>query len=221
MRATEDEVLEAHRLGLRRTGLLILVVVPLAVLAVAVLTKNRPSPQRARVATKEARVQSPSKGILFRSLDEWRVSLDEAQTRASFRLVLPDTALANRQNVTAVYLEPSGNVVLLIFPLQKASERFIRQDHIKVYEGVWTGGDPLKDYQRDLASEHVVGKELSVIGDTPVLLVSAHSPSDDEQANPAFLGFVMDGVEFQISGGESLQDLIDIAKTILARHSGS
>jgi hypothetical protein len=45
--------------------------------------------------------------------------------------------------------------------------------------------------------------------------VNAHSPSDSERANPAFIRFVIDGVDIQISGGESLDALRSIALSIV------
>jgi hypothetical protein len=47
--------------------------------------------------------------------------------------------------------------------------------------------------------------------------VTARSPTDPEQANPAFLRFVVDGVDIEISGGEKLDTLVEIAETMVSQ----
>jgi len=78
----------------------------------------------------------------------------------------------------------------------------------QVYEAPWEGGDPLTAFNEDLAASPDVGKSVITVSGLPALAVEAHSPSDDEQANPAFLKLVVGSTEVQISGGESLQRLI-------------
>jgi hypothetical protein len=58
-------------------------------------------------------------------------------------------------------------------------------------------------------------KALYDIDGVVALGVTAHSPSDIEGADPAFLRFVVNGIEVEISGGESIDTLIAIAQTIV------
>lgn len=148
---------------------------------------------------------------------EWRVAdIAAAQPTVAFPLVLPNDPSANQQNIAAIYVRPDRLAVYIEFPAPTAPQIPVRQDYIEVFESPWRGGDPAQDYATDIAAEPVVGKQLYDVSGVPALGVSAHSPSDQEQANPAFLRFVHRGIEYQISGGESVDLLIEIAKTIVA-----
>lgn len=151
----------------------------------------------------------------FQYPDEWKTTLDTATVDAAFTLVVPSHPNANIANVTAVYLWPDRSAVALRFPSPMSPATPIRQEYIEVWESPWTGGDPSADFAADLAAAPVKGKDLYDINGIPALGVTAHSPSDLDQRNPAFLRFVYEGIEFEISGGEDLNLLIEIAKTIV------
>jgi hypothetical protein len=146
--------------------------------------------------------------------ERWKTSLDAATAQAKFRVLLPNHELANSSNIAAAYVWPNGSTIALQFPPPSPDVR-VRQPYIEVWETTWTGGDPVKDFQRSLAAAPAVGQTITSIGGIPALSVTARSPTDSEEANPAFLRFVLEGTEIHISGGESLSDLIDIAESMI------
>lgn len=161
----------------------------------------------------------PSEGLLIEYPESWKTNLSEAVKNASFSVILPEHTLANDDNVTGVWLQPDGTAIFIDYPVPESPAPSLRQPYLEVYETPWAGGDPAKDFATDIAENPAVGKRLYVIDGIPVLGVNAHSPSDDEQANPALLDFVESGVEIQLSGGEDLQRLIEIARTMIGKAS--
>jgi hypothetical protein len=145
--------------------------------------------------------------------EEWKTTLAGAQVGAKFPVVLPNDTMANSTNVNAAYVWPGGAAVAFDFPAPQAQST-VRQGYIEVWESVWAGGDPLKAFQADLAADPVEGKSIIDINGVPALAVTANSPSDFEQANPAFIRFVVNGLDIQVSGGDNLDALIRIAATI-------
>lgn len=143
-------------------------------------------------------------------------SVAEAIQKTGLDFIMPDDPLANSGNVDHVWvLTPQA--VAVDFPSPAVPQKYLRQNYIEVYEGTWPADEnPLATYKHDLSSDPSPAKSLILLDGTPVLTVEAHSPHDDQQANPAFLRFVTRGVEVQVSGGESLDSLIRIAKTILS-----
>ncbi len=152
--------------------------------------------------------------------EEWRTSLSDVQARADFLVIVPNDSAAGPDNVVSVYLWPDGTAVALQFPPPASPQSPIRQEYIEVWESPWPGGDPLADYERDLAEAPSESKALYDIAGVVALGVEAHSPSDMEGANPVFLRFVIDGIEVQVSGGEDLDLLIRIAETIVRSAQG-
>ncbi len=148
--------------------------------------------------------------------ETWKRTLEEAWAEATFPLVLPDHPAANVSNLKAVYLWPNGRAVALRFPPPSAPLRPTRQAFIEIWESPWTGGDPEAEMVADLGAAPDVGKRLYEIDGVPALGVSAHSPSDVEGADPAFLWFVHDGIELKVAGGEDLDLLLEIARTIVS-----
>lgn len=151
----------------------------------------------------------------------WRVGdYGEASKAASFRLLMPHTPATGADRVTDAWVFPSG-AVALDFPSPGTPEQRIRQNYIEVYEAPWPADiDPLKEYQADLADDPSPAKSLTSVDGVPVLTVEAHSPHDFEGANPAFLRFVVDGTEIQVSGGEDLDVLLKIAQSIIEQANG-
>ena len=86
-----------------------------------------------------------------------------------------------------------------------------------MYEAPWEGGDPREDYGKSIALDPVTGKRIYEIQGVPALGVEAFAPEDESQSNPAFLRFVLDGIEIQISGGDRVERLVAIARSIIAR----
>jgi hypothetical protein len=182
---------------------------------VVVLVKSgttTPAPE-----TRPALLTDPYVNTVYPS--EWKTTLDVAGTQATFTPRLPDTTLANAGNMVAAYMWPQGEAVAFDFPAPITSSRSpVRQEYVEVYEDIWTGGDPLAAFKSNIAADPINGADIYYLGDSgsvPALGVTARSASDTEEANPAFLRFVVDGINVEISGGESLQDLIDIANSML------
>jgi hypothetical protein len=53
----------------------------------------------------------------------------------------------------------------------------------------------------------------------PATSVEPNSPGDEERANPAYVEFVLNGIQVQISGGSDLKALLSIASTMILSRS--
>jgi len=142
-------------------------------------------------------------------------TLQAAADAAGFVVIVPDTDLANSRILTNVFLWPDGQSIALDFPAPTEPKSPIRQNYIEVYESLWTAGDPMADFKADMAADPVEGKVILDIVGTPALGVEAHSPDVVDKINAAFLRFVIGDVEVQVSGGESLDVLTEIAKQMI------
>ncbi|MEX2203709.1 MAG: hypothetical protein WD965_06430 [Actinomycetota bacterium] len=148
--------------------------------------------------------------------DEWKTTLEDARAKVSFDVVLPDHATASRESITDVFVWPEGHAVAIRFPAPAPiSDKPVRQGYVEVFESPWTGGDPAKAWAEDVAASDIVGEGVIDIEGLPALTVPPNSPTDIEGANPAFLRFVYEGLDIQISGGDDLNSLIDIATTMI------
>jgi hypothetical protein len=147
---------------------------------------------------------------------DWRSTLDEATAKATFSVKVPDTVLANRGDLEAVFLYPDAQAVVMQFPLASPPKEPINSDHIEVWEGAWTlGDDPSAVFQEDLQTYQIAGESVFEVAGLPALGIEAHSTSIPARDDAAFLRLVVDGTDVQISGGESLDDLILIADSIV------
>jgi len=97
----------------------------------------------------------------------------------------------------------------------------VRQEYIEVYEAPWFGGDPTEEYSASVESAEDPTRSIVVLDGISALPIEAHSNEDDEQANPAILRFVVNGIEVQVSGGENLDTTMEIARSIIAGGSGN
>lgn len=148
---------------------------------------------------------------------EWLVgSVAEAQGRIGFELLLPNDPAANKDNVKLTYLFPNDSAVALVFPPPSSPESYIRQEYIEVYETQWFGGDPVEEFTASVEATAASADAIVEIDGVSVLTVTPRSPADDERANPALVRFVLNGIEIQVSGGESLDTVIAIARSIFA-----
>ena len=148
--------------------------------------------------------------------DSWRTSLVQARSSSIFDLIVPDDPSANAGAVTEVFISPDASAVAMRFPppAQLGADP-VRQDFIEVYETPWNGGDPADAWAEDVKKSDIVGESVIEISRIPALSVAARSPSDLEAANPAFLRFVYKDLDVQISGGDDLDLLIEIAKSMV------
>lgn len=147
--------------------------------------------------------------------EAWRISLAQAIAEARFPVRLPAHPAASSDNTIATYLSPDGLMFIMRFPPPSPPEAPVRQAYIEVFQSPWTRGDPEVSYETDIASDPLTGKNLYKVRGFTALGVEAHSPDVDGRINAAFLRFVVDGVEIQVSGGESLELLIEIAESTL------
>jgi hypothetical protein len=150
--------------------------------------------------------------------NEWRVpGIPAAQARVDFSLLVPEHPAANSTTLIAAFVLPGGAVALDFAPPAEPL-KYIRQEYIEVYQATWLEDmSPLEALKYDIENAPSPAKGLTQIGGIPALTVEAHSPEDDEAANPAFVKFVLGGVEIQISGGEDLGVLIEIAESLIAQ----
>jgi hypothetical protein len=148
--------------------------------------------------------------------DEWSTTLEDARARVQFEILLPDHPFANESNITAVYVYSDDAAVAIQFPSPSEPSAPLRQEYLEVWESAWTSGDPLENFEEDLRESPAEGKSILDLGGVPALGVTARSSSDVDRANPAFLRFEIDGTDVQISGGESLDVLIEIGRSLIA-----
>jgi hypothetical protein len=146
------------------------------------------------------------------AIPEQRVSLQQAEQDAGFDVLVPNTELANSNNLTGVY-EGDGAGITLRFPTPDPSAD-VRQPEISIWEAPWTDGDPVAAYKQDLTNDPDPNKSICSVGDLPALCVEAKSPNDATQENPAFVRVVINKLEVELSGGASVQDLREIAGSL-------
>lgn len=148
--------------------------------------------------------------------EELQSTLASASDVAKFKLQIPQSDVANENNITQVFAWPDGESVAIDFPAPAKPAAPIRQEYLEVYESLWTSGDPLTDFKSDLDADPVAGKQILEINGVVALGVEAHSPDAPDKINAAYLRFVQDGVEVQLSGGESLDLLVQIAEGMIS-----
>ena len=151
--------------------------------------------------------------------EEWETNLDDARGRVDFAVTVPDTPAANAQSIDHVFVWPNASQVAIDFPAP--GESSVRQQYIEVAYSRWTSGEPLTHFQEDLKESPAVGKSIESVDGEPALVVEANSPTDDAGRNAAFLRMDVEGVDLQVSGGDDLGTLADIAKSILHQESVS
>ena len=152
--------------------------------------------------------------------EEWKTTLEGARSAVSFHLVVPATRSANEANLEATYVFPGGGAVELRFPPLAPALPPVRQGYLAVYLTVWGHGDPLTDYREELARDPVPGKRVAWLDGIPALVVPPRSTADVERANPAYLEIVIDGLEVEISGGDDLDVLLDVARSMITEAKG-
>jgi hypothetical protein len=153
---------------------------------------------------------------------EWEVAgVDEARSIVDFPVHEPDHPNTSPDSLDKVYVFPSGDAVSLVFaPAGKPSEP-VRQEYIELYQARWLDEeDPRDTFKRNLDLAPDPNKVLMSLEGHPALAVMAHSPEDVDRANPAFLRFVVDGLDVQLSGGDDLDLLVDIARSLLRTIDG-
>jgi hypothetical protein len=111
---------------------------------------------------------------------------------------------------------PGGAVAIDYAAPDRNPERFVRQEFIEVYQAPWTSERSSLDlYSQDIATDPDPAKSLVEIAGVPALIVEPHSKKDIDEANPAFVRFELNGIEVQLSGGEDLDLLLDVADSLI------
>jgi hypothetical protein len=145
---------------------------------------------------------------------EWELPLEVALREVDFPARIPNHPQASPDKVLVTCLSPDGDRLVMRFPLPAPPQEPLRDSYIEVFQSAWVGGDPGASYAEDLANDPVDGKGLYTVNGVSALGVEAHSADDETDENGAFLRFVLDGVEVQVFGGESLDLLIEIADSM-------
>jgi len=148
----------------------------------------------------------------------WTVSLSKAQQAATFKVVVPNATVADTLNMTAVQMQPDGHSVFMLFPVPpgQAAGSTVRQPDIQVFETLWTGTTPSQQFSQSVQNDPAVGKSVCQIGSVAALCVEPNSSSDQAQSNPAYVEFDTSGTDVQISGGNNLSLLEQVAQSMLA-----
>jgi hypothetical protein len=149
--------------------------------------------------------------------EAWRTSLQDALAEIAFDAYVPGEESPLSVNLPRdVFLFPNGSAIALGYPPTKSTDA-VRQNSVEVYEAAWSEKDDALTYFRtELEANPTDGQSLSSLSDgTPVLTVLPRSEDDIEHANPAYLEFELDGTYIQISGGDSLEDLLAIANDLI------
>lgn len=166
---------------------------------------------------------SPTKSIgLFRGSDnspsypdEWEKSFGEVREQAAFFVTMPDHPDANREKLSGAFLRPDGAVILNFQPPEDAPT--VRQDYIEIFMTEWEGEDPRVEFELSQKVDPIEGREVVDVDGYPAMIVHSNSKTDSEQANAAYLLTVIDGLEVEISGGDSLDRIVEIAKDVVAQ----
>jgi hypothetical protein len=140
------------------------------------------------------------------------ISLDDATGQAPFDVLMPDTERANAQNLQFACV--LGRAVELRFPGPVPEAGPVRQDYLLVWQAPWRGGDPQTAFTNHIKQAAIAGESMCLVRDLPAVCVEAHSPDDETRSNPAFVRVVIDNIELEISGGENLDDLLDMAASL-------
>lgn len=182
----------------------------------------------AESGTHQRKVETEAQGVPEGLPDECPppnvVNLQDAIDSVEFPLALPSHEFASLPNLQEVCLDPSGRVILR-FPSPRPAEQPLRTDGLLITEGWWYGGDPVADYDRRLSAyPELVGMDLYDIKGVPALGDPAHNGEDG--LDRAYLTLVLgrgiyleltgegNGVEIELIGGESVEDLMAIAETL-------
>ena len=196
----------------------------LAVVAMGVRNAKPGQPPHRPAGT---RVENPTSALFSQDEtppypDSWLSSAAAGHaTSAKLGAILPDTADVSAERATAYYVFPGDVAISVTYPLPSPTDAEVRQDYVEVWATSWTRGDPRTVFQDHLEASKIAGASIVEVVGVPAVMVPAHSPSDPAQQNPALLWFVVGDVEYQVSGGDNMDDLILIAEDIVGRATES
>jgi hypothetical protein len=149
----------------------------------------------------------------------WKVSdVQQAASASSFKVYVPQIADANPGTLAAAFVYPSGNAVAFDFPASPSldpSAPPVRQPYLEVWESPWTRGDPVSVFKHDVQVDPEAAKSLCTVHGVTGECIDARSANDDFHTNAAFVDFVLDGTEIQVSGGDNLSHLVNLANSLV------
>ncbi len=148
------------------------------------------------------------------------VSIDTARSDLSVPLLTPNAPAANDGNQVGVYAIGKGAIELR-YPAPDDSSSDLDQPSIVLSESAWAGGDPAAFNKDDIAANPDVGKSLCQVGDLPALCVEPRSPSSAGASNPAFIRVVIGKTGIVLLGGDDLDALMEVAKSLSADSSSN
>jgi hypothetical protein len=168
--------------------------------------------------------QAPLRGAVAQSNpypEAWATDLARARKLVAFPLLVPDDSFANPENMTGVFVYPDAVAVAMQFPEVAPPVAPVRQPYLEVWEQAWSGSsDPQTFFAPDLEA-FPRSAALYDVGGMTVLGVMPHAPEDAEGANAAFVRFELNGVDVEISGGDSLDLLLSIAGDLVRSYGPS
>lgn len=146
---------------------------------------------------------------------EWTTTLDKAVMEARFQVPVPDTAEANESNSKEAYLSEDGTIFALVFknPNDSAGVAAGEED-IEIYAEPYSlSVPPLSAWKSDAET---IGKSASIrtVHGVDALVVESLAESDAGRDNPAFVRFVLDGVDISVHGGTEMGLILEIAESL-------
>jgi hypothetical protein len=138
-----------------------------------------------------------------------------ARVSDEYRLLIPTSGPLANVEPTATFVFPTG-AVAIDYKLLSKPQDFVRQQYIEIHEDAWTdSASPADVWKQDLIDDPNPSKSVTTVDGIPALAVAPYSKLDDQQANPAFLRLVINGIEVEVSGGDDLDSLIAIAESLV------
>jgi hypothetical protein len=141
-------------------------------------------------------------------------TLASAKAQVPFRVLLPATPVANKDDLGEVHEAP-GPGINMAFPRPDGSSPDLDPADIHVNEAPWTGGDPHTFNEQDIAADPDVGKSICQVGSLEALCQVPSSPSADGQSNGAFVRVIIGQTAVELAGGDSVERLQSIAKSLV------
>lgn len=148
------------------------------------------------------------------------VSLSQA-LNVGFPVLVPHHHDANANNVQRVEMDADHHAVQMLFSLppgERAGSRGLRVRVIRLYETRWRPGN-IASFESQVRHGPPGTICLGDINGAPAVVVPAKSPQDSDRANAAFVLTKLGGLEVQLWGGDSDDELLAIARTLTTAES--
>jgi hypothetical protein len=149
--------------------------------------------------------------------DNWKTTIANAASTATFTLLVPSSQLADATNLSAVYVNPAGTLAAMDYPIpasDAASSQGLLTSNIEISELPWTVGEPTTFLKDRIANFPVSGPAMCNVGAQPAMCVPSRLAGSLGQSNDADVLLDLDNDWIELQGGDSVQNLIDIASTL-------